>query len=354
MSSPVLVTTRPDRRAAGRARRVWELPRRTNHGQARRSVLIVGSGPASRSLATYFRQHPLAGYSVRGFVDDGAPPRGDVLGKVDDLSRIALAELVDEVILTGHCERDLVRRVVAEAQRIRLSVRVIPDLFGLDPRVVTLERLGDLPVLNLHGQRAPRLGLILKRTVDVFVSLAAIAAGLPVLAGIAVLIAASSRGPIFYRAGRVGRKGKSFFCYKFRTMVAGADADRERLRAQNERRGPVFKIANDPRITPVGRWLRRYSVDELPQFWNVLCGEMSLVGPRPHPLDDFERYDLEHLRRLEVKPGMTGLWQVTARTDPSFRRNMALDLEYIESWSLWLDVRILYRTLGVVLQGSGT
>ena len=136
-------------------------------------------------------------------------------------------------------------------------------------------------------------------------------------------------------------------------MVTEADKLKAQLRASNEREGPFFKIADDPRITRVGRFLRRYSLDEIPQLWNVLRGEMSLVGPRPHPLDDFEHYNLEDLRRLDVTPGITGLWQVTARRDPSFERNMALDLEYIEDWNLWMDLRILYRTVSVVLQGSG-
>ena len=135
----------------------------------------------------------------------------------------------------------------------------------------------------------------------------------------------------------------------------GADADKlkEHLRAHNERQGPFFKMVDDPRITRAGRFLRRYSLDELPQLWNVVRGEMSLVGPRPHPLDDFERYDLGDLQRLDVPPGLTGLWQVTARRDPSFERGLALDLEYIRSWTLWRDFQILYRTISVVLHGSG-
>jgi lipopolysaccharide/colanic/teichoic acid biosynthesis glycosyltransferase len=137
-------------------------------------------------------------------------------------------------------------------------------------------------------------------------------------------------------------------------MVAGAEREKELLRQKNEREGPFFKIANDPRITRAGRWLRVYSLDELPQLWNVLRGEMSLVGPRPHPVEDCEQYRLEHLRRLEVKPGMTGLWQVTARNDPSFETNMSLDMEYIERWSLALDLKILGKTALAVLRGSGT
>jgi lipopolysaccharide/colanic/teichoic acid biosynthesis glycosyltransferase len=136
-------------------------------------------------------------------------------------------------------------------------------------------------------------------------------------------------------------------------MVANADQLKDGLRECNERQGPCFKIENDPRVTGVGRFLRRYSLDELPQLWNVLRGEMSLVGPRPHPLDDFELYRLDHLRRLDVTPGITGLWQVTARRDPSFQRNMALDLEYIEHWSFWMDLRILWKTVFVIFHGSG-
>ena len=136
-------------------------------------------------------------------------------------------------------------------------------------------------------------------------------------------------------------------------MVADADGMKDSLRIRNEREGPCFKIADDPRITSVGRILRRYSLDELPQLWNVLRGEMSLVGPRPHPLDDIERYRLEHFRRLDVTPGITGLWQVTARHDPSFETNMALDVEYIEQCNLWMDLQILWKTVFVVLHGSG-
>jgi exopolysaccharide biosynthesis polyprenyl glycosylphosphotransferase len=354
MASPAFLSPTSPPRAATRSAYIGERLLRTNRGTERRNVLIVGSEAISRSLETYFRQHPRAGYSVRGFIDEAVVAGGDVLGQVQNLSRIALAEFVDEIILSGRCEPEWVCRVVAEAQRIGLGVRLIPDLFGLDPKLVTVDRLGGLPALSLHGQRASGLRLGLKRTMDVIVSAVVVAVGAPWLAVIAVLIAATSRGPILYRAWRVGRKGTSFLCYKFRTMVADADAGKALLRAQNERQGPIFKIANDPRVTRVGRWLRRYSLDELPQFWNVLRGEMSLVGPRPHPLDDFERYDLEHLRRLEVKPGITGLWQVTARSDPSFQRNMALDLEYIERWNLWLDLRILGRTLAVVVRGNGT
>jgi lipopolysaccharide/colanic/teichoic acid biosynthesis glycosyltransferase len=197
------------------------------------------------------------------------------------------------------------------------------------------------------------LGLFLKRAADITSSLAGLLVTVPMLAVIALIIKWDSPGPVLYRALRVGKKGRNFLCYKFRTMVADADKIKDHLRAHNERQGAFFKIKNDPRITYVGRFLRRYSLDEVPQLWNVLRGDMSLVGPRPHPCGDVERYDLADLRRLDVTPGMTGLWQITARRDPSFQRNMELDLEYIEKWNLWMDLRILYKTFSVVLQGSG-
>jgi len=151
----------------------------------------------------------------------------------------------------------------------------------------------------------------------------------------------------------VGRKGRKFRCYKFRTMVADADARKNGLMHMNERNGATFKIADDPRITRLGRFLRKYSIDELPQLFNVIKGDMSVVGPRPHPEDDFKRYDLEHFRRLDVTPGLTGLWQVSARHDPSFEKNVSLDLEYIENWDVLLDVKILLMTIPVVFRGTG-
>ena len=184
------------------------------------------------------------------------------------------------------------------------------------------------------------------------------AAALAFTAPLLMIIAAGdqvgiTRDRYSIRRSASGLKGRRFRCYKFRTMSADADKLKEHLRVHNQRQGPFFKMVDDPRITRAGRFLRRYSLDELPQLWNVVRGEMSLVGPRPHPLDDFERYDLGDLQRLDVPPGLTGLWQVTARRDPSFERGLALDLEYIRSWTLWRDFQILYKTISVVLHGSG-
>jgi len=171
---------------------------------------------------------------------------------------------------------------------------------------------------------------------------------------IALLVKLGSKGPVFYRAQRVGRKGRTFNCYKFRTMVVNADKLREDMAHLNEREGVLFKISNDPRVTKIGARLRKYSLDELPQLFNVLKGDMSLVGPRPPMAKEVEQYDLAHLRRLDVLPGMTGLWQVEARQDPSFDSYISLDTAYVENWNLLLDLRILARTVGVVVHGTGS
>jgi lipopolysaccharide/colanic/teichoic acid biosynthesis glycosyltransferase len=158
---------------------------------------------------------------------------------------------------------------------------------------------------------------------------------------------------VFYRSLRVGKKGRTFACYKFRTMVQNADVLKESLRHLNERDGILFKIANDPRVTRMGRYLRKFSIDELPQLWNVLKGDMSLVGPRPPVPGEYNQYALEHLRRLDVVPGITGLWQVAARRNPSFDSYISLDTQYVDNWNMWLDCKILWKTLAVVLAGTG-
>lgn len=197
------------------------------------------------------------------------------------------------------------------------------------------------------------LGLFLKRIMDVILSAIALVLLCPLMLVIAIAIKLESSGPIIYRSLRAGERGREFDCYKFRTMVAGSDRLKKNLRGLNQRRGPFFKIADDPRLTRLGGFLRKYSLDELPQLWNVLRGEMSLVGPRPHPVEDCAQYSSEHFRRLDVKPGLTGLWQVLARANPSFEICMMLDLAYIETWSLLLDCKILMKTIPAVLAGEG-
>jgi len=317
-----------------------------------RNVLIVGAGGLGRRLANYLEEHPEMGRSVCGFLDDRRLAGKGVMGRTSDLAELARTAFVDEVILAAPHDRELTLRVLRTARQLRLDVKMAPDLFGCEPMRET-ERIGDMRLISLHEERLPVAGLLLKRGLDVVGAGAALMLLAPALAVLAMVVRLDSPGPVLYAALRAGRKGRPFRCYKFRTMVRDADGLKEKLRERNQRQGPFFKITDDPRITRAGRLLRRYSLDELPQLWNVLRGEMSLVGPRPHPLDDFSAYTIEHLPRLDVIPGMTGLWQVTARRDPSFQAGMKLDIEYIHRWSLGMDLRILLKTAAVVLRGSG-
>jgi exopolysaccharide biosynthesis polyprenyl glycosylphosphotransferase len=317
----------------------------------KRNVLVVGAGSTGRAVAAYLADHPERGRVFRGFLDSDNVSGFGVLGKPEDLGRIARAEFIDEVIVAGSGQHG--RPVIQQALRNHLDVKIVPDLLGSEVDNSFVERWGTIPLLSLHQERLPATRLFFKRILDLVISCSALITTAPLMALIAVFIRLDSPGPVLYTAARVGRKGRRFRCYKFRTMRICADLEREKLRKSNERDGPCFKMTADPRITQVGRWLRRYSLDELPQLWNVLRGEMSMVGPRPHPLDDVARYEIDHLRRLDVTPGLTGLWQVSARQNRSFQTNLALDLEYIQRWSLWMDVRILFKTLRVVLQGTG-
>jgi exopolysaccharide biosynthesis polyprenyl glycosylphosphotransferase len=340
----------------------WQSPKTQSSGTElrgnSRSVLIVGAGAVGRRLASFFDANPEDGRTVYGFLDDERPLGNGVIGRVRDLSRLARIGFVDEVILAAPRNRKAAMQILEEARQLRLDVRMAPDLFGCAPGVndagiYEFDRVGDLPLISLHSERLPA-GLMLKRLLDVAGSGLILTMLAPLMAVIVLLIKVDSPGSALYRAQRAGRKGRLFRCYKFRTMVSNADALKDPLRQfNNERSGPIFKIADDPRITRLGQFLRKYSLDELPQLWNVLKGDMSLVGPRPHPADDYAAYEIEHLARLDVMPGITGLWQVTARRDPSFHRGMELDREYIRTWSLASDMRILAKTVLAVASGSG-
>ena len=312
-------------------------------------VLIAGAGELGQQVATYLTRHKQNLRVVKGFLDQDRSIDTRVLGRIDDLSEIARAEFADEIIVAMPDDREMARTAIIEALRNHLDVRIVAERID----GYTAQGSDPLPIFSIHEEPLPQFGLLAKRALDVSFACVALIGLAPLLALIALAIRLDSSGPVLYRAPRVGKKGIQFLCYKFRTMVADADRAKEILRPQNERRGPIFKLEHDPRITRMGHFLRRYSLDELPQLWNVVRGEMSLVGPRPHPVDDYLLYDLPHLRRLDVTPGITGLWQISARRDPSFNKNMELDLEYIDQWSLWEDIKILARTVGAVLAGTG-
>lgn len=327
--------------------------RRARRGEGVARALVIGAGKLGQTFANWLESNRQFGYVVCGFLDPHPNGNERVLGSIRDLKKIALEQFVDQLFLTLPTDPEVVKEIWLEARRLRLNLNVVPDIYdGLGWRA-PIRLIAGFPVIELHAKPIPAFGLVAKRTIDIVLASLGLAVAAPMLALAAIWIRLDSRGPVIYSALRIGRKGKRFRCFKLRTMVDGADMHKEKLRETNERNGPFFKMENDPRLTRAGRWLRRFSIDELPQLVNVLRGEMSLVGPRPHPVDDYERYSLDHLRRLDVKPGVSGLWQVMARRNPSFETSMALDLEYIENWGLWLDLKILWRTVPALLRADG-
>jgi exopolysaccharide biosynthesis polyprenyl glycosylphosphotransferase len=333
--------------------------RKFGRGLEARNIIIVGSGRVGRALRHHLDSIRHLGYAFKGYVlvpgydSEGAAGSEDVLGSIDELLEIARKHFADEIFLSTPCESSVVQRIVIGARDAGVDIRVVPELYDGLAWNRPIEYVGQFPTIPLHRGTVPVAGFFFKRVLDVALSSLAVITLSPLVAAIAVAIRLDSSGPIFYSSERIGKKGRIFRCIKFRTMAADAERRRAEILHMNERDGILFKVANDPRITRVGRFLRKYSLDELPQFINVLRGDMSMVGPRPPIASEVKNYELSHLRRLAVLPGMTGLWQVEARQDPSFDSYISLDTAYIENWSLWLDIKILVRTLTVVAGGTG-
>jgi len=323
-------------------------------------VVIVGAGEVGRTVMRTIVARPELGYQIVGFVDDN-PQKGrtDIgrfraLGPVGNLARLIEEEVVDEVIITlPWMYHRKIMGIVRECERRQVSARIVPDLFQMSLSQVDVDDLGGVPLIGVREVGFGRGALLIRRGVDVVGAVVGLVLGAPLLALIALAIRLDSPGPILFHQTRVGAGGKLFEIYKFRSMREGAEAELEQVRHLNEADGALFKIHDDPRRTRVGRFLRRTSLDELPQLWNILRGEMSLVGPRPPLPDEVSRYMEWHKRRLEVRPGMTGLSQVGGRSLLSFDEVVLLDIYYLENWSLWLDFKILLRTIPRVLFGSG-
>ena len=323
-------------------------------------VIIVGAGEVGRTVMRTTVARPELGYQIVGFVDDN-PRKGETdigrfkaLGALRNLPVLIEEEVVDEVIITlPWMYHRKIMSIVRECERRQVSARIVPDLFQMSLSQVDVDDLGGVPLIGVREVGFSRWALLVRRGVDVVGAVAMLVLGAPILGLVALAIRLDSPGPIVFRQTRVGVGGKRFEIYKFRSMREGSEAELEQLRELNEADGPLFKIHDDPRLTRTGRFLRRASLDELPQLWNVLRGEMSLVGPRPALPAEVSRYMEWHKRRLEVRPGMTGLWQVSGRSLLSFDEGVLLDIYYIENWSLWLDFKILLRTIPQALFGNG-
>jgi exopolysaccharide biosynthesis polyprenyl glycosylphosphotransferase len=325
------------------------------------NVLLVGAGHVGRAVISALLARPELGYRTLGYLDDN-PERGSVdMGRVRGLGDI---NQLDDILRTGQVDlvvvalpwqaRHKIMNVVARCASQHVQVRVVPDLFQLSMSQVRSEKLESIPLLGLHVE--PRLtptGLAFKRIIDIGLVLLTAPLVLLLTAIIGLAIVVDSRGPVFYAARRVGKDSKPFRMFKFRTMIVGADKMRDDLVRQTgvDPRRPKWE--HDPRITRVGRWLRKTSLDELPNLLNVLRGEMSIVGPRPAMPNEVEHYEAWQKQRLNTHPGMTGLWQVSGRSKVPFEEQCLLDIYYIENWSIGLEIEILVRTIPNVLLGNG-
>lgn len=329
-------------------------------------VVIAGTGEDAARMDARLRRYGHGVYEVAGFLrtwggtGPDAVPSDRVLGEVAEFPRLVNQHDLRVLILTAFAlDRDEALGLATRADQMGLKVFQVPFTWGAASPRVDLARLGDLQLIDLTGLSYPSWGELMKRVMDLVLTVAGGIALSPLFAVVALAIKLQDGGPVLFVQPRAGRGGRQFPFFKFRSMVKDAERLRETLSEHNEADGVLFKMSDDPRVTPLGRFLRRWSIDELPQIWNVIRGEMNLVGPRPLPMRDLEgadndpeiRYWLE--LRFKVKPGITGAWQVAGRSDLGFQDMVQLDIDYVQNWSLWLDIGILIRTLPAVLRGRG-
>jgi exopolysaccharide biosynthesis polyprenyl glycosylphosphotransferase len=328
-----------------------------------RTVLVVGTGKSAAEVIQSVQRHVYWGFRVLGLVTtaDSVDPRRPaveggipLLGTLDDIPKILETNVVDDVVFAvTRRELDRMEDLFLMFQELGIRTQFALNLFPHTQSRVELEELDGIPMLTFSTGPSSLLQLLAKRMLDVAIAGILLLLGMPVVLGIALAIKATSGGRVLFAQTRCGLNGRRFTLYKFRTMVEGAENRRAELEHLNEMDGPVFKLRRDPRVTWLGRFLRKFSLDELPQLWNVLRGDMSLVGPRPPIPEEVAKYQRWQRRRLAMKPGLTCLWQISGRNEIDFDRWIQLDLEYIDSWSPSLDFKILLKTIPVVLSGRG-
>lgn len=324
------------------------------------SILLIGSGVRARTLAMYLETHFVWGVKVVGYLDPHGVSAGrrkddEILGHVNDISAVLRDIIVDEVIVA--VPRKMlgdVQSIIDACQEEGVHLRFMADIYDFDAARIRLTMVEKIPLLSFEPVAQNEGSLITKRIIDILLVLIVMPFLLPFLGLIAVAIRLDSPGPAIFSQERVGLHRRRFRLYKFRSMVVDAESTMHELEHLNEADGPNFKIKNDPRVTRLGRFLRRSSIDEIPQLFNVLIGDMSLVGPRPMSVRDVNLFDRGVQRkRFSVRPGITCLWQISGRSDLTFDEWLSLDLSYIDEWSLWLDFKILLMTIPTVIKGSG-
>ena len=339
--------------------------RRWEEGKDLERVLVVGSSGLGRQVMRNLERSPSIGYELSGYLhdaqdrpasipDDSMPVNAPLLGSLSQLPLVVAQHAIDHVIVAlPFWQNQHLRRVVEMCHQLGVPFQVVPDFHELSFDRVTIQELRGVPLLGLRENVIRGWNYALKRAVDVGIVIILLPIWGTLSLIIMLLIKLDSPGPVIFRQTRIGRNGRPFEFLKFRTMVCNAEALKEQLLSQNERQGAVFKMKNDPRRTRIGRWLRKMSLDELPQFLNVLRGEMSMVGPRPAVPEEVAQYETWQKRRLEVMPGCTGLWQVMGRSNTSFDEMVRLDIYYAEHWSVALDLRIMLLTIPAILSGRG-
>jgi exopolysaccharide biosynthesis polyprenyl glycosylphosphotransferase len=340
----------------------WVLRRLRLRGRNLRNVVIVGSNDRAIAYARKIESRPELGYRVKGFADfaerstrtelDGHA----LVANFDNFPEFLRRNVVDEVVVALPMKSlyQQAAQIVGQCEEQGVVTRCLSDLFNVGAGRAMAEDVEEQPVTTITMGSMDGLSLLLKRLIDFLSSCVLLTLLSPPFLIVALFIKITSPGPVFFVQERIGLNKRRFMLIKFRTMVVDAERKIHELEHLNEVKGPAFKIKNDPRITRIGRFLRKASIDELPQLINVLKGDMSLVGPRPLPIRDYNGFDEDwHRRRFSVQPGITCLWQCNGRSNVSFDRWMQLDMEYIDNWSLWLDFKILAMTIPAVLRGSG-
>lgn len=329
------------------------------YGRNLRFILIVGTNQRAYDFAHMIERNKELGYRIAGYVDDllYVPKVGiELLGRLEDFPNIIRNQVVDEVIIALPIKSQYkkIQGIIENAEEQGIMVRYVSDLFNTKVAASRTATLDGFPVLEMvAGSEDDWRGLV-KRALDIVLGSVLLLLSFPLMLVVALTIKLTSRGPVFFDQDRVGYNKRIFPVYKFRTMVTNAEKSQKELEALNEMDGPVFKVQNDPRITKVGRWLRKTSIDELPQLFNVLKGDMSLVGPRPLPVRDYDGFSQDwQRRRFSIRPGLTCLWQISGRNNISFEDWMKLDMEYIDNWSLSGDLKILFKTIPIVINGKG-
>jgi len=320
------------------------------------NVLIIGAGKIGLALTEQIHDNPNLGIKIIGFLDDTKETAVNgfkMLGKIKDLEDVVRKNFIDEIYITIPSERKIASDIILRGAKLKRSVRIVAEHFDLPNRRVRLDYIGFMPLITYVEEGPHASEHFIKRLLDVVASGLLLILLFPLMVILVLLIKVDSSGPVFYISKRCGKKGRIFDFYKFRSMIEDADRYKEKLKLKSEVKGPIFKMKTDPRITRLGRFLRKYSLDELPQLINVIKGDMSLVGTRPFPVEETERIENKYITRLNIKPGITGLAQISGRSNLTFRHWARWDTWYINNWSFGLDLKILLRTISVVLKGTG-